>query len=98
MVRALSAVVLVALALPAGAASDLPRRIGMYPTQSQGAPLAMLDSDVTVRVRGPIVEATITQTFKNDTDKVTAQQPKEAEPGFRVTFSSSKTAPDSVVD
>lgn len=71
MVRALSALVLVALALPASAASDLPRRIGMYPTQQQGAPLAMLDSDVTVRVRGPLVEATITQTFKNDTDNVT---------------------------
>jgi len=71
MVRALSALVLVAFALPAGAASDLPRRIGMYPTQQPGAPLAMLDSDVTVRVRGPLVEATITQTFKNDTDNVT---------------------------
>ena len=69
MVRALSALVLVALALPAGAASELPHRIGMYP--QQGAPLAMLDSDVAVSVRGPIVEVTVTQTFRNDTDRVT---------------------------
>ncbi len=69
MVRALSTLVLVALALPAGAASELPRHIGMYP--QQGAPLAMLDSDVAVHVRGPIVEVTVTQTFRNHTDRVT---------------------------
>ncbi len=69
MVRALSALVLIALAVPAGAASDVPRRIGMYP--QQGAPLAMLDSDLALAVHGPIVEATITQTFRNDTDHVT---------------------------
>lgn len=70
MVRpAIAAVVLVVLASVAQAASDLPRRIGMYP--QSGAPLAMLDSDVAVRVNGAIVEATITQTFRNDTDKVT---------------------------
>lgn len=70
MVRpAIAAVILLVLASVAHAASDLPRRIGMYP--QSGAPLAMLDSDVAVRVNGAIVEATITQTFRNDTDKVT---------------------------
>jgi len=39
--------------------------------QRQGAPLAMLDSDIDVTVRGPIVEATVTQTFRNDTDRPT---------------------------
>jgi Ca-activated chloride channel homolog len=42
--------------------------MGMY-TQ-QGAQLAMLDSKVVVRVRGPIAEAIVTQTFRNDTDRV----------------------------
>jgi Ca-activated chloride channel homolog len=75
MVRAAFALVVLALSLalgtPASAASgELPRRIGMYPQQS-GTSLAMLDSDITVRIRGPIVEATITQTFKNDSDRVT---------------------------
>ena len=68
MVR-LAVIVLALLASTASAATDLPRRIGMYP--QQGAALAMLDSDVVVRVRGAIVEATITQTFRNDTDRVT---------------------------
>jgi Ca-activated chloride channel homolog len=69
MARVLVTVGMVAaLALPARGASDLPGRIGMYP--AHGAPLAMLDSDVAIRVRGPIVEATVTQTFRNDTDRV----------------------------
>jgi Ca-activated chloride channel family protein len=68
MVR-LAVMVVALLAASASAASDLPRRIGMYP--QQGAALAMLDSDVVVRVRGPIIEATVTQTFRNDTDRVT---------------------------
>jgi Ca-activated chloride channel homolog len=65
------AVVVVAFAAiaPARAASVLPARMGMY-TQ-QGAPLAMLDSKIVVRVRGPIAEAIVTQTFRNDTDRVT---------------------------
>ena len=41
----------------------------MYP--KQGAPLAMLDSKIAIHVRGPIAEAVITQTFRNDTDRVT---------------------------
>jgi Ca-activated chloride channel family protein len=53
----------------AHAASDLPSRIGMYP--KQGAPLAMLDSKMSVRVSGPIANATLTQTFRNDSDRVT---------------------------
>lgn len=61
--------VVIAMAVPARAATTLPPRMGMY-TQ-QGAPLAMLDSKVVVRVRGPIVEAIVTQTFRNDTDRVT---------------------------
>src|SRR5437870_3397321 len=68
MVRPAIVVAVVALALPARA-SDMPRRIGMYP--AQGTPLAMLDSKLDVRVRGPIVEVIATQTFRNDTDRVT---------------------------
>ncbi len=58
-----------AIAAPARAATTLPPRMGMYTPQN--APLAMLDSKVVVRVRGPIVEAIVTQTFRNDTDRVT---------------------------
>jgi Ca-activated chloride channel family protein len=62
--------VLAVLALASTAhAADLPGHMGMYPPQ--GAPLAMLDSDIDVTVRGPIVEATVTQTFRNDTDRPT---------------------------
>ncbi|HUS27080.1 MAG TPA: VIT domain-containing protein [Kofleriaceae bacterium] len=70
MVRPLLALVLVlASASAATAASELPGKAGMYP--QQGAPLAMLDSKVVVRVHGPIAEAVVTQTFRNDTDRVT---------------------------
>jgi Ca-activated chloride channel family protein len=62
-------VVVVALAMPARAASKLPSRMGMY--TPQGAPLALLDSKIVVRVRGPVAEAIVTQTFRNDTDRVT---------------------------
>jgi Ca-activated chloride channel family protein len=65
----LAVIVVALLAVPAGAARDLPARLGMYP--QQGTALPMLDSDVVVRVRGAIVEATVTQTFKNDSDRVT---------------------------
>jgi Ca-activated chloride channel family protein len=62
--------VLALLALASAAhAADLPGHLGMY--APQGAPLAMLDSDIDVTVRGPIVEATVTQTFRNDTDRPT---------------------------
>lgn len=69
MVRLAFIIAIVCLAGAAHAASELPARLGMYP--KQGAPLAMLDSKVAVRVRGPIAEAVITQTFRNDTDRVT---------------------------
>ncbi|HTL37808.1 MAG TPA: VIT domain-containing protein, partial [Kofleriaceae bacterium] len=70
MVRPLLALVsLLAFASVAGAAKELPGKAGLYPTQ--GAPLAMLDSNVVVRVHGPIAEAVVTQTFRNDTDHVT---------------------------
>lgn len=65
----LVALIVVTLAAHARAASVLPRRMGMY-TQ-QGTPLAMVDSKITVRVRGPIAEAIVTQTFRNETDRVT---------------------------
>jgi hypothetical protein len=61
--------VVIVLAVPARAASMLPSRLGMY--TPQGMPLAILDSKVVVRMRGPVAEATVTQTFRNDTDRVT---------------------------
>jgi Ca-activated chloride channel family protein len=61
------ALVLALLAAHAGAAS-LPSRMGMY--QQSGGSLAMLDSKVAIVVHGPIVEATIAQTFRNDSDRV----------------------------
>lgn len=51
---------------PALAGSDLPRQMGMYP--KSGPQLAMVSSDVHVEVRGAIVEVSVTQSFKNDTD------------------------------
>jgi Ca-activated chloride channel family protein len=70
MVRPLLALVLVlACASVAAAANELPSKAGLYP--QQGAPLAMLDSKIVVHVRGPIAEAIVTQTFKNDTDRAT---------------------------
>ena len=68
MVRPAFVVAVLAVALPTRA-GVLPHMLGMYP--QQGAPLPMLDSKVDVTVRGPIVEATVTQTFRNDTDRVT---------------------------
>ena len=51
-------------------AAGLPRLPGMYTTQA-ATPLPMLDSKIDVTVRGPIVETTVTQTFKNDSDNAT---------------------------
>ncbi|HET9990514.1 MAG TPA: VIT domain-containing protein [Kofleriaceae bacterium] len=51
-------------------AAGLPRLPGMYTTQA-ATPLPMLDSKIEVTVRGPIVETTVTQTFKNDSDNAT---------------------------
>jgi Ca-activated chloride channel family protein len=51
-------------------AGSLPRMPGMYTAQAQ-TPLPMLDSKLDIIVRGPIVETTVTQTFKNDSDAAT---------------------------
>ncbi|MEO6771695.1 MAG: VIT domain-containing protein [Kofleriaceae bacterium] len=51
-------------------AGSLPRLPGMYTTRA-ATPLPMLDSKLSVTVRGPIVETTVTQTFNNDSDHAT---------------------------
>ncbi|MFT3693241.1 MAG: VIT domain-containing protein [Kofleriaceae bacterium] len=51
-------------------AGSLPRTPGMYTTNAQTS-LPMLDSKIAITVRGPIVETTITQTFKNDSPDAT---------------------------
>ena len=61
---------LVWLAPLAANAGSLPRMPGMYTAQAQ-TPLPLLDSKLEVTVRGPIVETTVTQTFKNDSDAAT---------------------------
>jgi Ca-activated chloride channel family protein len=50
-------------------AGELPRSIGMYTPQN--TQLALVDSKIEVIVRGPIVEATVTQKFVNKTDRPT---------------------------
>src|SRR5690606_34991007 len=62
-------VLVVAIAAPVRAASVLPSRMGMY--TPKGTPLALVDSKIVVRMRGPIAEAIVTQTFRNETDRVT---------------------------
>ncbi|MDQ3298455.1 MAG: hypothetical protein M3619_17860, partial [Myxococcota bacterium] len=59
-------VALVIGAAPAHAA-ELPRYGGLYTAANQ--PLPMLDSKVTVSVRGPIIEVVVTQRFTNRTDQ-----------------------------
>lgn len=59
----------VAIAAPVRAAGVLPSRMGMY--TPKGAALALVDSKIVVRMRGPIAEAIVTQTFRNETDRVT---------------------------
>ncbi|MGE5185072.1 MAG: VIT domain-containing protein [Acidobacteriota bacterium] len=61
------ACVLVMLATATAGATSLPSRMGMYPSTS--APLPMVDSKMSVSVRGPMVEATVAQTFRNDSDR-----------------------------
>lgn len=51
-------------------AAELPRHGGMYPTGG-GPPLAVVDSTIEVTVRGPLVEAVVTQRFRNATDRAT---------------------------
>ncbi len=59
-----------ATAAGAGSLPRLPGMPGMYMTTTRAA-LPMLDSTIDVTVRGPIVETTVTQTFRNDTDSAT---------------------------
>ncbi|MEO8699515.1 MAG: VIT domain-containing protein [Kofleriaceae bacterium] len=62
--------VLVMLAATSPArAGELPRVIGLHPPAGPG--LAMLDSRIEVTVRGPIVEAVVTQHFQNRGDRAT---------------------------
>src|SRR5687767_6138166 len=58
-----------AVSAVAAHAGELPRSIGLYPTS--GPALAMVDSKIDVTVRGPIVEAVVTQRFQNRTDHAT---------------------------
>src|SRR5437763_885867 len=65
----LSLAIAVAVTVAAGAparASELPRRMGMF--SPAGGALAMLDSKIAVSVHGPIVEAIVTQTYRNDSE------------------------------
>jgi Ca-activated chloride channel family protein len=52
------------------AAGSVPRMPGMYSGQGTTA-LPMLDSSIDITVRGPIIETTITQTFRNASNEVT---------------------------
>jgi Ca-activated chloride channel family protein len=68
MLRLLAASCVIA-SLGVAHAGELPRAIGMYtPTNTQ---LALVDSKIEVYVRGPIIEAVVTQKFVNKTDKPT---------------------------
>src|ERR1700733_2377888 len=69
MVVGMVALVALAATTVASAGADLPRHAGMYPQQGSG--LAMVSSDVDVTVHGAIVEVSVAQTFRNDTDRVT---------------------------
>ena len=60
-----------ALASSTTRAADLPGQGQGGMVTPQGTFLAMLDSDVEITVRGAIVEADVTQTFRNDTDRPT---------------------------
>ncbi len=65
---ALTLVLVVVSALTAVDAVGATRAMGMYPTSSPSAlPLAMVDSAVDISIRGPIVEAVVTQRFRNPT-------------------------------
>jgi Ca-activated chloride channel family protein len=68
MVR-LPTVIAVLVVATGARGAELPGQAGMYTPQQ--AALAMLDSEIDVSVRGAIVEATVTQTFRNDTDHAT---------------------------
>jgi Ca-activated chloride channel homolog len=69
MVRPLAALCVLAVATAEAQAGELPRAIGMY--QPSGTALALVDSKIEITVRGPIVEAVVTQRFQNRGDKPT---------------------------
>jgi Ca-activated chloride channel family protein len=70
MVRLGFAIAVAALSSAAVAhAGELPKSVGLYP--QAGPALPMLDSKIEVTVRGPVVEAVVTQRFQNRTDKAT---------------------------
>ena len=59
----------IVVARGAAHAGEMPRSIGMYtPTNTQ---LALVESKIEVVVRGPIIEAIVTQKFVNKTDRPT---------------------------
>lgn len=70
MLRPVLVLSCVLLMIGSARAADLPRFGGMYTVQGAQA-LALLDSDIEVTVRGPIVEAIVTQKFQNRTDQAT---------------------------
>ena len=73
MVRPALVVALIVLAVAPAAAGSNARVMGMYVQRPQAppAPLPMVDSDIAVRVRGPIVETVVTQRFHNRSDRAT---------------------------
>ena len=62
------ALAMTTMTMPADA-GEMPRTIGLYP--ANGPSLAMLDSKIELTVRGPIIEAVVTQRFHNRSDRAT---------------------------
>ncbi|MEO8846991.1 MAG: VIT domain-containing protein [Kofleriaceae bacterium] len=71
MLRLLGAFVWLVGLAPTATGGSLPRVPGMYATAAGNAALPLLDSKIDVSIRGPIVETTVVQTFKNPTDDAT---------------------------
>src|SRR5438045_2588219 len=69
MLRSLAVWCALAVAAGTARAGELPRAIGMY--TPGGASLALVDSKIEVTVRGPIIEAMVTQRFQNKADRPT---------------------------
>jgi Ca-activated chloride channel homolog len=71
VLRLLGAFVWLVWLAPIATGSSLPRVPGMYATAAGNASLPLLDSKIEISIRGPIVETTVVQTFKNPTDEAT---------------------------
>jgi Ca-activated chloride channel homolog len=71
VLRLLGAFVWLVWLAPIATGGSLPRVPGMYATAAGNASLPLLDSKIEVTIRGPIVETTVVQTFKNPTDDAT---------------------------